>query len=168
MNNNTRYYADDGSVEIEIDAESPSAAAQDYVDGGDWNVDSKTIWVTVYVIDADARDAYLNEASDDEPERSSHKIEIAPAEPACQDGGHDWRSPSFLHGLKENPGVVGHGGGVLVTECCMHCGCARITDTWAHDPSTGEQGLESVEYLPGEYADEVERFEQAQVLDHDE
>lgn len=37
----------------------------------------------------------------------------------------------------------------------MHCGCERITDTWAQDPDSGEQGLRSVTYKPAEYRDEV-------------
>jgi hypothetical protein len=28
----------------------------------------------------------------------------------------------------------------------MHCYCSKVTDTWAQDPSTGVQGLESVVY----------------------
>jgi hypothetical protein len=71
---------------------------------------------------------------------------IDPDEPDCTGDGHDWQSPEMLGGLSENPGVVGHGGGVIVTEVCAHCGRYRTTDTWAQNRSTGEQGLTSVEY----------------------
>jgi hypothetical protein len=33
----------------------------------------------------------------------------------------------------------------------LWCGCARITDTWAQDPETGEQGLHEVRYEPDRY-----------------
>jgi hypothetical protein len=52
----------------------------------------------------------------------------------------------LLGGLKESPGVVGHGGGVRITEVCRHCGVRRITDTWATNPCDGTQGYECVEY----------------------
>jgi hypothetical protein len=69
---------------------------------------------------------------------------------------HDWQSPhALVGGLKENPGVRGHGGGVVIHEVCVHCGTLRVTDTWAQNPSTGEEGLESVRYEAGKYADEV-------------
>ena len=44
------YKCTDGNCEIEIEAESPDEAAQEYVDGGDYQTgNSKTTWVTVYV-----------------------------------------------------------------------------------------------------------------------
>lgn len=104
-----------------------------------------------------------------EVERSETKsedvlIEIPPVEPDCIDGHeHDWLSPEWLGGLQENPGVWGHGGGVIMTRVCLHCGCGRTTDTWAQDPSSGtRQGLTSVEYDPERFVDEIaEREEQA-------
>lgn len=82
-----------------------------------------------------------------EPEPESHTIEINPTEPDCCGGEHKWASPhSVVGGLKENPGVHGHGGGVIVTEVCRHCGCYQVTDTWAQNPCNGQQGLTSVEY----------------------
>lgn len=81
-------------------------------------------------------------------DRECITITLDAEEPDCEDGeSHDWRSPySVLGGLKENPGVWGHGGGVVITEVCAHCGRYRVTDTWAQRPDTGEQGLTSVEY----------------------
>lgn len=74
--------------------------------------------------------------------------EIEPEEPDCTRGEvHEWCSPhSVLGGCAENPGVQGHGGGVVITKICRHCGTYRVTDTWAQDPVTGEQGLRSVGY----------------------
>jgi hypothetical protein len=68
--------------------------------------------------------------------------------PPCAPGeDHDWQSPyDIVGGCKENPGVWGHGGGVVINECCIHCGARKRTDTWAQSPVTGEQGIEEVTY----------------------
>ena len=81
---------------------------------------------------------------------------VDPPEPECpQNGEHDWVTPhALVGGLKENPGVHGHGGGVTVQYVCRHCGCGKLIDTWVQDPSTGVQGLESVEYTT-DLTDEV-------------
>lgn len=82
------------------------------------------------------------------PDSETHTIEIPPTVPDCCGGEHEFRSPfSVVGGCKENPGVYGHGGGVIMTEVCCLCGCYQITDTWAQNPENGEQGLRSVEYL---------------------
>jgi len=75
-------------------------------------------------------------------------VAVDPPEPPCANaGGHDWISPvEVVGGLVENPGVWGKGGGVLITQVCAYCGVYKITDTWAQNPETGEQGLESVTY----------------------
>jgi hypothetical protein len=90
-------------------------------------------------------------------EEASRTVTLNPDEPECVDGEeHDWQSPhEILGGLSENPGVMGHGGGVIVEEVCMRCGCARMTDTYAQDMSTGIQGYTSVSYEPGRYSEEV-------------
>lgn len=76
-------------------------------------------------------------------------------EPTCPDHDeHDWQSPhEIVGGIKENPGVWGHDGGVIINECCMHCGCKRVTDTAAqrHD---GER-ITEVTYEPGFYAEHL-------------
>jgi hypothetical protein len=81
-------------------------------------------------------------------ERERITITLDAEEPECKDGeDHDWRSPySVLGGIKENPGVWGHGGGVAIKEVCAHCGKYKITDTWAQRSDTGEQGLRSERY----------------------
>lgn len=93
-------------------------------------------------------------------ETAERSVEVDPTEPDCDDGAaHEWESPfALVGGCKSNPGVFGHGGGVVVHEVCMICGCERITDTWAQRPDTGEDGLTSVSYEPGAYADEVRRM----------
>ncbi|MDR7492169.1 MAG: hypothetical protein QN122_12055 [Armatimonadota bacterium] len=69
---------------------------------------------------------------------------VQPLYVAC-DGGltddpeeHAWVAPyQFVGGVPENPGVWGHGGGVVVREVCRRCGALRIVDTWADDGRGG-------------------------------
>jgi len=136
------WYADDGNAELELDVDSGLEAAQEYVADGDWGEITETIWIDVRVWQLDDDGERINE--------DMHTITIDPPEPECtSEDGHDWTSPyELLGGLKENPGVFGHGGGAIVKEVCRHCGCLRTTDTWAQRMDTGEQGLTSVEYDP--------------------
>jgi hypothetical protein len=87
-------------------------------------------------------------------DRERIKVAVDPDEPKCGEGGeHDWQSPyDLVGGCKSNPGVWGHGGGVVINEACVRCGCKRVTDTWAQDGETGEQGLRGVSYERGYYA----------------
>lgn len=78
-------------------------------------------------------------------EKGSVDFSIDPDEPECEarKSGHAWATPhELLGGLQENPGVVGHGGGVISREVCLLCGCVRETDTWATGP--GGEPVESV------------------------
>lgn len=108
-----------------IRATDAEEAIDKYLDGGDWTPDEGgTVWYTITACDRDG-------------ERAERKVAFDPPEPKCTDGhSHDWASPR----------VHGHGGGVIVHEVCTHCGLHKYTDTWATDPSDGEQGLTSVEY----------------------
>ena len=123
-----KYQITDGKIIIE--AESAKAAYQKWVDTGDWGNDAKTTWVTCHAVPLDADGERI------EDESESHTIAIDPTEPDCCGGEHDWA----------NSGVYGHGGGVICTEVCRHCGLHKITDTWAQNPETGEQGMTSVKY----------------------
>ena len=102
---------------------------------------------------------------------------IDPEEPRCRDedgrydseANHDWQTPhSILGGLKENPGVWGHGGGVIMKEVCMRCGCARITDTWATNPTNGTQAHTTVTYDEDTYQDQVLALQQNDADDDEE
>lgn len=121
------------------DIESALALAADSVDPANYETD-QTMWVRVY-----ARNRVTGE-------HDSVRVQVDPIEPPCVRGNsHDWRDPlSVVGGTKENPGVYGHGGGVLMRSVCAHCGKYRVHDTWAQDRSTGEQGLESVRYEPAD------------------
>jgi hypothetical protein len=149
------WHMSDGNAEITGEFDSGKEAAQDYVDGGDWGDRSETCWITVRVwrlaVNGDGEIVSVDE--------DSHKITLEAEEPECtHEDGHDWQSPhEIVGGIKENPGVYGHGGGVTMEEVCMHCGCGQNTDTWAQDPCDGEQGLTSVTYTPGKYIDQIEK-----------
>lgn len=95
----------------------------------------------------------------EETEESNYTtIVLPPKEPSCRlNSDHDWQSPhAIVGGLPENPGVWGHGAGVLIKECCINCGCQRITNTWDYDPNTGIQGYETITYNPEYYLDLLE------------
>lgn len=145
--------SDDSGTHIQIEADDAEDAAQEYVDGGDWGDGSETVFVTVTAwrdgIDSDGKKCRIDE--------SSHTITIDPTEPECEDGeDHDWQSPlALVGGIESNPGVFGKGGGALICEACMRCGCGKTTDTWAQNPSNGQQGLTSVSYEAGKY--QIER-----------
>jgi hypothetical protein len=150
------WHADDGNAEIEMEADSGGEAAQEYVDGGEWGDRSETSWISVWAwregIDADGEFVAVG--------RDKYKITLEAEEPECKDGfEHDWQSPlSIVGGCKENPGVYGSGGGVTIREVCLHCGCKKVTDTWAQDPTDGEQGLTSIDYTEREYESEVQKL----------
>lgn len=136
-------------TELEFNDCAHEEAAQQYVDGGDWGDSKSTAWIPIRTYRKGINDEGDIEILDEE----SHTITIEPVEPDCIDGEeHDWQSPiELVGGIKENPGVWGNGGGVIINEVCIHCGCGRKTNTWAQNPSTGEQGLRSVEYKENEY-----------------
>lgn len=63
---------------------------------------------------------------------------VHPDEPDCAEGQeHEWRD----HGRDKV-----HGAGMIFHARCRYCGAVRITDTYAQDRETGEQGLTSVRY----------------------
>lgn len=139
---------EEGEDYSEIEASSAEEAleeARGNVDRANYSDAEGTIWIDFSV------------RCEETGEEASGTERLDEDEPECEDGeGHDWQSPhEILGGIKENPGVWGKGGGVIVHECCIRCGCARITDTWAQRPDTGEQGLTSVSYEAGKYADEI-------------
>lgn len=130
---------------IEADSlEDAIRQAEEWLRDGNWDTDKGTIWVHGYLIE-----------TDQDGEETVHDVDVTidPPEPQCDhEDGHDWQSPlEIVGGIRENPGVWGHGGGVTIQEVCVRCGCGKLTDTWAQDPETGRQGLRSVAYEPGKY-----------------
>lgn len=127
---------------------------------GDYGCVTETVWSDREIYEVRAKNE--REALTRPRSRSEHvetvTVTIDPEAPPCDDDSpdHDWQSPiEIVGGIVENPGVWGHGGGVTITECCMRCGCRRVTDTWAQRGDTGEQGLRSVEYTSGFYDDRL-------------
>lgn len=111
------------------------------VDRRNYDDIEETTW-----IDVRARGA------DDPWDEARATVTLDPDEPRCSGDAHDWQSPyELVGGCKENPGVWGNGGGVIIREACMNCGCARITNTWAQRQDNGEQGLTSVRYEENAY-----------------
>jgi hypothetical protein len=142
--------ADDGNAEVEYSAcDTLLEAAKEYVEDGDWGDDqSKSDWIDVYAwYRWTLGDVQIDEA------RECFSVEIKPEEPNCtEEDEHDWCSPfEVVGGIKENPGVWGKGGGVIIHEVCRHCGCLKTTDTWAQRQDTGEQGFTSVQYDDGDH-----------------
>lgn len=125
------------------------AVAEENVDRSNYNNVDGTIWIDVRV--------YCPETG----EEAKSTVTLEAPEPDCVDSnGHDWQSPhALVGGIESNPGVWGHGGGVIIHEVCLNCGCSRHTDTWAQRPDTGEQGLRSVSYEPEAFS--IEEIEEA-------
>jgi hypothetical protein len=119
--------------------------ARSNVDRNNYSDAEGTIWVDVHV------HCPLTDES------GGATVQLDEPEPECPHAdGHDWQSPhDAVGGCESNPGVWGKGGGVIITEVCLHCGCEKVTDTWAQDPTTGEQGLTSVTYEVGKYASAI-------------
>lgn len=136
-----------GDIDLECEPEDLRAEVEDFVRGGDYNLSPEdgTIWVDVYITDEDGEEDRMT-------------VKVDPPEPKCFPGEvHDWESPhDIVGGIEENPGVHGHGGGVIIEQVCMSCGTKRTTDTWAQRPDTGEQGLESVSYEEGYYEEDIQ------------
>ena len=83
-----------------------------------------------------------------EYEVDSYNGYLEAVEPPCRyTAGHDWIATHDIEGgLKENPGVIGNGGGVIIREHCTRCDCTRTTNTWDRNPIDGTQGHTTVEY----------------------
>lgn len=80
-------------------------------------------------------------------ESESDTVTLEPDAPDCSADDHDWQSPiRVVDGIKENPGVWGNGGGVIMLQVCAHCGAYCETNTWAQRRDTGERGLTEVSY----------------------
>jgi hypothetical protein len=109
--------------------------------GGKWGdcLDHAT-----YTVDGDPLAVFARQLATNVAEKSG-TLELVP--PDCIEGQeHKWEPEQS--GCAENPGVFGNGGGVIIVEICAHCGCKKITDTWADDGSGGHR--EEVRYEESE------------------
>lgn len=140
----------DPFVEEEIEAsdmEEAKELCREWAKNADWN-DPNGTWHVEYTIREKGTDA-------DQYTTESIFVDFPPPEPGCvSDDGHRWDSTHAVEGgMEQNPGVWGHGGGVIISEHCMHPGCAvtRTRDTWADDGRGGH--VETVTY--GELDDDA-------------
>jgi hypothetical protein len=160
----TTYILREDGVDETIEATDLDAArkaADRWARSCDWDTEGGTVWVDTHIYSVD-EDGDADECLD------TVTTAIEQPEPKCSAGEHDWQAPlAIVGGIAENPGVWGHGGGVKITEVCMHCGCGcgKLTDTWAQRMDTGEQGLTEVTYTPGQYADEIRAMADAEDAD---
>lgn len=126
--------------------EDIEARLNDWVGEGDYGDRSETVWVRAWYQELDADGDPVGDEVRITVTLEADVPECSPLD-ASDECEHDWQSPlRVVGGIKENPGVYGHGGGVIITEVCCHCGTYRETDTWAQNSETGEQGLTSVKY----------------------
>lgn len=133
--------AEEGNRYTEIEAENLLVALEAAKKGVDPSCYGgsryTTLWVHVTATALDTDEGYLTAT-----------VTCEPQEPPCISGkAHTWQQPLLVvGGLRENPGVYGHGGGTVSFAACCHCGMYRIYDTWATDPATGLQGLHETRY----------------------
>ena len=151
-------YTDPYSGPVDIRAASLEAAIAASVESFAGNATEQSEWVdfAIHALDcptvADKYDEGCTGA--DNGRCAPMKTYAIPAvEPSCEWGdAHVFAAPHrLLGGLKENPGVIGHGGGVKITTVCLRCGWEKTLDTWATNPATGEQGLEQTTYKPSSF-----------------
>jgi hypothetical protein len=139
------YVADDGNYSMMIEASNPKEAAEKYVDGGDWGINTKTSWVRIYVWGGWRKEKNVimhGLHSNHKKYIGSYRIEIEPDVIKCySERGHRWADDG------PHCRTWGNGGGVISKEICPRCGLIRISNSWDYDPSTGEQGLISEEYI---------------------
>jgi len=110
-----------GDTKIEADGiEDIEAQATEWIRDGEWGTPRS--YAHVYITELDAEGKETDE---------SWSIEVIVGddeeEPKCIDGKeHDWQSPEWLGGCRENPGVWGRGGTQIESVMvCVHCGGYR-------------------------------------------
>ena len=142
------WCGDDGYQDVVVGAEDGDDARCKWVES--YDRESATQWVDV----RSWRQAIDQSGSIEQVDDESDLVEIEPIEPDCPSGEHDWQAPhDVVGGIESNPGVWGHGAGVVIREVCVRCGCGRTTDTWAQCGAV--QGLRSIEYVEDAYLDDI-------------
>lgn len=147
-------------------------------DGNIFEIQAENLDQAINLAEEELRDAYQDglistlifEYTVTGPDgEESRVITIDPEEPSCDKEEHAWERPiEIVGGCDQNPGVYGHGGGVVITEVCAHCGAIRETDTWGTAP-WGEQGYTVITYK--DPTDETRQWAERQgkeVLDADD
>lgn len=125
-----------------VDLAEAQERVREWIGQFDFDLRHGTVWSDVDILDARGVPV------------ETVVVRIDPPPPPCpRRACHNWQRPyEFVGHDRAHPGVVGHGEGFIIYECCTHCGARRVTDTWAERPDTGEHGYTSVWYDgPGYY-----------------
>jgi hypothetical protein len=108
------------------------AAIEAWLTDGDWDTSEGPLYLTAYAYPIDP-----TTGTADGEGRVDGEATIEQDAPDCEgDEEHTWRSPhSVVGGLRENPGVHGHGAGIIAREVCPHCGWYRVYESARQDGS---------------------------------
>jgi hypothetical protein len=157
-----RWYAlvgDEGAESDPFEAGSDEEAiAEARQRVGEW-IDPTEISDTAWVVER-----LVEVVGDERREVGEVARRIEPeAATTCPNGEeHEWVDDGTLYrlvgGLRDNPGVWGHGGGVTITEVCRRCGTEVVRDTWCQCGDYPSPGAEHVHrYVTvGKYREELE------------
>lgn len=126
---------EDGHWYTTIQAETVDDALDEARNGVDEDVyrEPHDIYRTTHYVDVRVQ-------CEETGEEASDTVVVEPLEPPCSADEHYWDVPFRVL-------VWGHGGGVVSSTVCRHCGWYRRVDTWAQRRDTGEQGLTETAYL---------------------
>lgn len=87
------------------------------------------------------------ESPDEAVEAGYVRLVLDQDEPDCRrDQEHEWIAG----------GPRSHGGSVWYRDRCGRCGTVRVTDAWAQDPETGDEGLRAVYYERDDARDDAD------------
>ena len=106
---------------------------RDWAEGGEWGHEGASVDVRYTITDEFGTEVYESSILVEIPANEEAMVREAGGDPDC---AHVWSGEGH-GGLVENPGVYGHGGGVVISEHCRLCGAQRRTDTWADDGHGG-------------------------------
>ncbi len=113
----------DTTIEADSYAEALEKAIE-WIQGGEYGDEST--YVSIWITDPDGVEQEEEVLCEREPEA-----------PDClDDHEHDWESPEWLGGCRENPGVWSTGGTGIHSVCvCAHCGVYRH---WYSESTPGQ------------------------------
>lgn len=145
---------DENGICAETMEDTAEAAALEMYDAPCWIDSVKVYRIPDYALKDEYESKHYTEiltdaAAEDIDEYliSEFSGHIDAPEPKCEHPEHDscnWEMDQI--GCKENPGVIGHGGGVKIYEHCANCDRTKVLNTWASHPETGEQGFKVTSY----------------------
>ena len=109
------------------------AAAREWAADGSYD---ERVMVTYHVVELDDGE----EGGDEEGgEVEAGPMPEAPGKCGTDEDDHDWRSPEWLGGCSENPGVWSLGGTTIrTTDVCAECGTYRDVTTSGSQRNPGE------------------------------